>query len=76
MQKDVELYITYNHTMDKLEDIKTTHPNIYELWKNVLDKKIQSIQKTLREAEIMIENSKQIPDLTKEQIVCMLLFAK
>lgn len=76
MQKGVELYISYNHTMDKLEDIKTTHPNIYELWKGILDKKIQSIQKTLREAEIMIENSKQIPDLTKEQIVCMLLFAK
>ena len=26
MQKDVELYVSYNHTMDKLEDIKTTHP--------------------------------------------------
>jgi len=76
MQRDIELYISYNHTMEPLENIKQTHPNIYELWKKILDKKRYSLEKTMIEAKNMIEASKNIPDLTKEQIVCMLLFAK
>ena len=62
--------------MEPLENIKQTHPNIYELWKKILDKKRYSLEKTMIEAKNMIEASKNIPDLTKEQIVCMLLFAK
>lgn len=76
MQPDIDLYVSYNNCMEELESIRETHPNIYELWKNTLQKKVNSLQRTMNEATHMLQNAKDIPDLTKEQILCMYLFAK
>lgn len=54
---------------EKLEIIKETHPNLYKLWSNYLDGKISSLNETIDRGNSMIETTKNIIDLTEDEIL-------
>ena len=54
---------------EKLETIKTTHPNLYKLWYTYVDGKISSLNETIVKANAMLESIKNMRDLTQEEIL-------
>ena len=54
---------------EKLETIRTTHPNLYKLWSTYLDGKISSLNETIVKANAMLESTKNMRDLTEDEIL-------
>lgn len=58
-----------NSLKKKLETIKETHPNLYNLWSKYLDGKISSLNETIIRGHSMIESTEYIRDLTEDEIL-------
>ena len=54
--------------LQELEQIKTSHPNIYTLWKSYIDIRLSSLERIIQQGENMLLTSKNIPDISKEGI--------
>ena len=57
------------HFLNELNKIKETHPNIHGVWKDYLDKKITTLEKTIEDGFKMLEYTKDVNDFTKEEII-------
>jgi len=65
-----------NIIKNKLDNIKETHPNIYNLWKTYFYKKLETLESIILEIEDIlykIENDNLI-DLSQDNIISMVLF--
>jgi len=65
-----------NIIKNKLDNIKESHPNIYNLWKTYLYKKLETLESIIIEIEDIlykIENDNLI-DLSQDNIISMVLF--
>tara|TARA_B100000029_G_C16773280_1_gene666367 strand:- start:82 stop:321 length:240 start_codon:yes stop_codon:yes gene_type:complete len=54
--------------LTQLETIKTTHPNIYNLWKKYVNEKIKTLEDVIKRGYMMLENSKNVNDLSINDI--------
>tara|TARA_Y100000389_G_scaffold204625_1_gene258431 strand:- start:5901 stop:6131 length:231 start_codon:yes stop_codon:yes gene_type:complete len=55
--------------LTQLETIKDTHPNIYKMWKKYINKKIKTLENIIECGYDMLENSKNINDLSINEII-------
>jgi len=60
---------------NRLIRIKNTHPNIYNLWNNYLEKKLDSLNLLIEECKITLESieNDNTLDLTHDNLVTILL---
>lgn len=60
---------------NRLVRIKNTHPNIYNLWNNYLEKKLDSLNLLIEECKIILESieNDNTLDLTHDNLVTILL---
>lgn len=65
--------VSYQTFMEKLEKIKQTHPVLYNVWKNVIEKKKHNLLSILNQGEKMLISTETIDDFTEEQV--LLLFS-
>lgn len=54
---------------EKLETIRDSHPNLYKLWSTYVDGKISSLNETIFKANAMLESTKNMRDLTENEIL-------
>lgn len=57
--------------LNELNKIKISHPNLYNLWKNYLDNKVNVLNKTLDEGFKMLQYTKNIKDFTQQEILSL-----
>jgi len=59
----------------RLNIIKDTHPNLYNLWSTYIDEKITSIYTLLTECTNTLNKieNENMPDLTQENIIALLM---
>ena len=58
---------------ERLESIKTTHPNLYKLWKNYINIKIKRHNAFLLECNIFLDKTYIQPDLEIQDITALLV---
>ena len=68
MEADLNAFLT------QLEEIKETHPNIYHIWTKYIEIKLLSLQNVIDNGFIMLQNVKDISDLSEEQIIILYSF--
>jgi len=61
--------------INDLETIKTTHPNIYKIWKTYVSMRIANLDKAIDKGRTMLVASKNIPDIPREDILLLLTFS-
>lgn len=58
---------------ERLESIKTTHPNLYKLWKNYINIKIKRYNAFLLECNIFLDKTHVQSDLEIQDITALLV---
>lgn len=58
-----------NSFKEKLENIKESHPNLYNLWTKYLDGKIKQLNQTISKGNVMLDSTKKMRDLTEDEIL-------
>tara|TARA_B110000003_G_C16643886_1_gene531248 strand:- start:1780 stop:2010 length:231 start_codon:yes stop_codon:yes gene_type:complete len=62
----------YGQTMDNLERIKETHPNLYNVWKSFLERRKERMFHLLRQCNTMINEMNDMPDI--DPMVMLMLY--
>ena len=62
----------YGETMDNLERIKVTHPNLYNVWKVFLERRKERMMHILRQCNTMINEMDDMPDI--DPMVMLMLY--
>jgi hypothetical protein len=60
----------------KLNNIKMSHPNIYKMWRNIINQHIERLAGLFDDCDIMLENSQNIDDLSIERIFSLIIVGK
>ena len=58
---------------ERLESIKTTHPNLYKLWKNYINIKIKHYDNIVKDCNIFLDNIVTKEDFTPEMIALLMV---
>ena len=53
----------FSETMENLEKIKHTHPNLYTVWKLFLEKRKKRMLKLLSQCDKMVNDIENLPDI-------------
>lgn len=53
----------FTQTMENLEKIKNTHPNLYNVWKLFLEKRKKRMFKLLAQCDKMVNEIEDLPDI-------------
>ena len=61
--------------MEDLEKIKSTHPNIYQIWSTYITARILTLDKSIDKGRLMLAASRNIPDIAREDILLLLAFS-
>ena len=61
--------------MEDLEKIKTTHPNIHQIWSTYITTRILTLDKSIDKGRLMLAASRNIPDIPREDILLLLAFS-
>ena len=62
----------YGETMENLERIKDTHPNLYNVWKVFLERRKERMFHILRQCNTMINEMDDSPDI--DPMVMLMLY--
>ena len=62
----------YKETMESLDTIKESHPNLYRVWKIFLERRKQRMLHILRQCNTMINEMNDLPDI--DPIVMLILY--
>ena len=61
--------------MEDLEEIKTTHPNIYKIWSAYIGTRVLHLTRAVEKGRVMLAASRNIPDIPREDILLLLAFS-
>jgi len=61
--------------MEDLEEIKTTHPNIYKIWSAYIETRVLHLTRAVEKGHVMLAASRNIPDIPREDILLLLAFS-
>ena len=63
----------YNEIIDKLDNLKDKNPNLHKLWYSILTIKYNSLLKTIKECEVMLDKQDSITNNNLENFISFLL---
>tara|TARA_B110001450_G_scaffold239792_1_gene247977 strand:- start:384 stop:605 length:222 start_codon:yes stop_codon:yes gene_type:complete len=63
---------SYKETMESLDLIKESHPNLYRVWKMFLERRKQRMLHILRQCKTMINETDDLPDI--DPIIMLILY--
>lgn len=61
----------YKETMESLDRIKESHPNLYKVWKVFLERRKQRMLHLLRQCNTMIEEMDNLPDIDPMMVLML-----
>ena len=74
MDDYIEIERLFKLCLEKLDQYKISHPNLYKLWSRYFKLKREQFEKNLFNFDAMINNLDRMPDLSDDNIYFIYLF--